>query len=164
MIPVSTQQHLQILKQRFPRQPSMDEGCYTHSSSTSNTSSSGSGNGNGSKFKMSAALTQAMVTAAMPLARPAPASAPGETQECAHVALEALARRTHAHKAAASCKRNTHCYQVNFLALKKGSLHIFQCVVTPLMVKLHIWAILPLKGSRKNQCGNFDLSLEKVFT
>ena len=97
MIPVSTQQHLQILKQRFPRQPSMDEGCYTHSSSTSNTSSSGSGNGNGSKFKMSAALTQAMVTAAMPLARPAP----GEKQECAHVALEALARRTHAHKAAA---------------------------------------------------------------
>jgi hypothetical protein len=78
MIPVTTQQHLQILKQRFPRQPSMDEGCYTHSSSTSNTSSSGSGNGNGSKFKMSAALTQAMVTAAMPLARPAPASAPGK--------------------------------------------------------------------------------------
>ena len=97
MIPVTTQQHLQILKQRFPRQPSMDEGCYTHSSSTSNTSSSGSGNGNGSKFKMSAALTQAMVTAAMPLARPAPASAPGEKQECAHVTFESLARRTHAH-------------------------------------------------------------------
>ena len=96
MIPASTQQHLQILKQRFPRQPSMDEGCYTHSSSTSNTSSSGSGNGNGSKFKMSAALTQAMVTAAMPLARPAPASAPGEKQECVHVALETLARRTYA--------------------------------------------------------------------
>jgi hypothetical protein len=85
MIQVSTQQHLQILKQRFPRQPSMDEGCYTQSSSTSNTSSSGSGNGagNGSKFKMSAALTQAMVTAAMPLARPAPASAPGEKRESA---------------------------------------------------------------------------------
>ena len=101
MIPVTTQQHLQILKQRFPRQPSMDEGCYTHSSSTSNTSSSGSGNGNGSKFKMSAALTQAMVTAAILLARPAPASAPGEKQEYAHVALKALARRTHARKTAA---------------------------------------------------------------
>ena len=45
---------------------------------------------------MSAALT-----AAMPLARPDPASAPGEKQECAHVALEALAHRTHARKAAA---------------------------------------------------------------
>ena len=50
---------------------------------------------------MSAALTQAMVTAAMPLARPAPASAPGEKQECAHVALEALAHRMHARKVAA---------------------------------------------------------------
>jgi len=94
MIPESIhQQHLQILKQRFPRQPSMDEGCYTHSSSTSNTSSSGSGNGNGSKFKMSAALTQAMVTAAMPLARPAPASAPGHNPSKAIPELQASLRK-----------------------------------------------------------------------
>ena len=117
MIPVTTQQHLQILKQRFPRQPSMDEGCYTHSSSTSNTSSSGSGNGNGSKFKMSAALTQAMVTAAMPLARPAPASAPGEKQEYAHVTFEALARRTHAHMLSSQksqAKHTMHAHPVQF--------------------------------------------------
>ena len=62
--------NLHLLKQRFPRQPSTDEGCYTHSS-TYNTSSSGSGsNGsNGAKYKMSAALTHAMVTAAIPVAR-----------------------------------------------------------------------------------------------
>jgi hypothetical protein len=30
----------------------------------------------------------------------------------------------------------THCYQVNFLTVKKGSLRIFQCVVTPLVTKL----------------------------
>ena len=79
MIPPSSHQHLQILKQRFPRQPSSDEGCYTHSSTTSGSSSSGGSTGNnGSKYKMSAALTQAMVTAAIPVARPAPAAAPGQ--------------------------------------------------------------------------------------
>ena len=94
MIPPSTQQHLQILKQRFPRHPSSDEGCYTHSSTTSNTSSSGSaGSGNGSKYKMSAALTQAMVTAAIPVARPAPAAAPGHNPSKAIPELQASLRK-----------------------------------------------------------------------
>ena len=97
MIPPSTQQHLQILKQRFPRHPSSDEGCYTHSSTTSNTSSSGnsagSGNLGGSKYKMSAALTQAMVTAAIPVARPAPAAAPGHNPSKAIPELQASLRK-----------------------------------------------------------------------
>ena len=47
------------------RQMSADEGCYM---STSNSSSSGSGSGKLAKYKMSAAISQAMVTAAIPVA------------------------------------------------------------------------------------------------
>lgn len=95
MIPPSSHQHLQILKQRFPRQPSSDEGCYTHSSTTSGSSSSGGSTGNnGSKYKMSAALTQAMVTAAIPVARPAPAAAPGHNPSKAIPEIQASLRKT----------------------------------------------------------------------
>ena len=54
------------LKLLPPRQMSSDEGCYM---STSNSSSSGtSGSGKLAKYKMSAAISQAMVTAAIPVA------------------------------------------------------------------------------------------------
>ena len=42
----------------------------------------------------------------------------------------------------------THCYQVNFLTVKKGSLRIFQCVVTPLVTKLQ-QCIFSTKGVKK---------------
>lgn len=72
---VTENAHLQVLKQRFPpiRHGSTDEGCY----SSTTTSSGGSADSAGAKYKMSAALTQAMVTAAIPVARPSPAAIPG---------------------------------------------------------------------------------------
>ena len=78
----AAQQNLNLLKQRFPtsRHPSTDEGIYTHSSTTSSSQSGGSGSnpiGSMNRFKMSAALTQAMVTAAIPVAQQAPAASPG---------------------------------------------------------------------------------------
>ena len=53
--------------QALPKQISTDEGFITHSS-TSNSSSTGSGPGKPG-FKMSAAISQAMVTAAIPVTR-----------------------------------------------------------------------------------------------
>ena len=61
---------------------------------------------------MSAALTQAMVTAAMPLARRAPASAQGEKQEYAHVTLDALARSTHAKQPQVASEAHAHLVRV----------------------------------------------------
>ena len=45
--------------------------------------------------------------------------------------------------------------------LMKGSLCIFQCILTPLMAKMH-YCNFAIKGVKKNQCRNFDLNLEKV--
>ena len=60
---------------KLMRQPSSDEGCYTSSSNT--CSSSGSGQ-HATGNKMAVALSQAMVTATLPVARPAPAAQPGQ--------------------------------------------------------------------------------------
>ena len=62
-IPLTDNDHRN--KPVLPRQMSTDEGCYM---STSNSSSSGSGSGKLAKYKMSAAISQAMVTAAIPVA------------------------------------------------------------------------------------------------
>ena len=83
--------NLDAMKSRFLRQPSSDEGCYTHSSTSNTSSSAGSGNGSG-KYKMSAALTQAMVTAAIPVARPAPAAGPGHKPSKAIPEIQATLR------------------------------------------------------------------------
>jgi hypothetical protein len=80
-------------RQLLVRQPS-DEGCYTSSSSSGGhlTSSSGSSRSGlpGPKYKMSAALSQAMVTAAFPVARPTPAAIPGNTESKAIPELQAI--------------------------------------------------------------------------
>jgi len=66
-------EHLPLKNVRLMRHPSSDEGCYTSSSNTCSSSSSGQPGS-----KMAAALSHAMVTATLPVARPAPAALPGQ--------------------------------------------------------------------------------------